>query len=210
MLQNIGRIFEGVSAVIFDLDGTLVDSVEAQAWSWRDVLSECGHRFEPDFVRSLLGLEPAELIRRAIGPVATSEAEAINERRVEIFLEDHLSQVQPLGSAKELLALLRSRGIVTLLATSANRDERRALLASGGLQGQFPAGQEERFRLGSDRLLSSLRGHVFEPGQCMVVGDTMHDCQAAAQAGMRFLGVQSGGWEGRALSNVSSMVANVA
>lgn len=133
-MEIYDKLFEGVAAVLFDLDGTLVDSNEAHARAWLDVFAEHGHQLELPLVKSLIGLGGDKLVRQAIGEVGDEQAEAMDQRRSEVFRQKYLRDVYPIDKGNELIVLLKERGLRVLLATAAGKQDREALLKRGGLE----------------------------------------------------------------------------
>ena len=207
------KLFEGVAAVLFDLDGTLVDSNDEHAKAWVDVFAEYGHQLDFSIIKSLIGLGGDKLIEQAIGSVPDEQAEAMDKRRSEVFRDKYLQDVYPVDKANELIVLLKERGLTVLLATAAGKEDREALLKRGGLEGQFQGGadadQVEESKPAPDTLLVCLEGHELEPSQCLLIGDTPYDGEAAHRAGMRFLGVETGGYNSDKLSNAAKVVPSV-
>lgn len=185
------KLLSGAAAILFDLDGTLIDSNEAQARAWADVFAGYGHRLDARSLKPLLGLETRALVARAVGPVSEEMAAHLDGLRWKTLRRRYLSLVHPVAKSNELLVLLRLRGLSTFLVSQAGPQEQKALLCRGGLEGQFPVpGRTVVGRRKGDLLLSCLAGHELEPGQCLVVADSVDDGYAAREAGMRFLAVE--------------------
>ena len=120
-------------AVIFDVDGTLVDSNDAHAHAWVQALAERGRRVEFSRVRPLIGMGSDKLLPQAAGLAADSpEGRAIAARRREIFLRDWIPRLQPTRGARELLEWLRDDRLMLYVASSANADELQPLLRVAG------------------------------------------------------------------------------
>ncbi len=212
-MKTYDKLLQGIAAVLFDLDGTLVDSNEAHAKAWVEVFAENGHELDFYIVKSLIGMGGDKLISTAIGTVSEEKSQALNKRRGEVFREKYLSEVYPVDKANELIVLFRERGLLTLLATAASKEDREALLERGGLQGHFQdlvdADQVDESKPAPDTLLACIQSHVVSPRQCLLIGDTPYDGQAAYDAGMRFLGVETGGWNAEGLPNAHMVVPSV-
>src|SRR3954470_12590833 len=120
-------------AVIFDIDGTLVDSNDAHAQAWVEALSERGRHVEFTRVRPLIGMGGDKLLPQVTGLSADSrEGEAISDRRGEIFRERFLPRLQPTRGARELLERLRAEHLKLYVATSAKQQELGPLLRVAG------------------------------------------------------------------------------
>ena len=109
-----------IHAVIFDVDGTLVDSNDAQARSWVDALKEFGYSVPYEKVRPLIGMGGDKVLPETIGVQKDSEkGKQISKRRSEIFKEKYLPNVKPFPDAQKLLDRMREQGLKLAIATSA-------------------------------------------------------------------------------------------
>src|SRR6266700_3613906 len=113
-------------ALIFDLDGTLVDTVYAHVYSWQRALAEAGLPIDGWRIHRRIGMSGGLFTRavaREIGrPLSTAETEALQRRHGELFRE-LLPERRPLPGAVELLSELREKGIPHGIATSGRRPE---------------------------------------------------------------------------------------
>src|SRR5437764_12535521 len=120
-------------AVIFDVDGTLVDSNDAHAQAWVEALSERGRHVEFARVRPLIGMGGDKLLPTVTGLSPDSaEGDAISTRRREIFVRRFVPRLQPTRGARELLPWLRDDRLKLYVATSANEEELQPLLRVAG------------------------------------------------------------------------------
>ena len=193
------------STVIFDVDGTLIDSVDLHAKAWQDAFREFGHEIAFDKLRRQIGKGGDELL-----PVFLSKNEvdatgkALNERRSEIFKERYLPQVKPFPMVRELLQRVQAGGMQIALASSAKEDELEAYKKTARiedlLQAQTSTDDAEKSKPNPDIFQAALQrlGDV-DPAQVIVVGDTPYDAEAATKAGLRTIGVLCGGWPADAL-----------
>src|ERR1700710_307643 len=113
-----------IKAVIFDVDGTLIDSNDFNAQSWVDAFQEIDKKVSFDAVRGQIGkggdqLLPGFLTKDEIDTFGTS----LETRRGEILKEAYLHTIQPFDSVRELFERLRGNGIKIALASSAKREE---------------------------------------------------------------------------------------
>jgi beta-phosphoglucomutase-like phosphatase (HAD superfamily) len=122
-------------AVIFDVDGTLVDSNDAHAQAWVRALAEHGRRVDFSRVRPLVGMGGDKLLPRVAGiPVDSPEGEAVDATRREIFVREFLSTLAPTRGARQLLEWLRDERMTLAVATSAQKSELGALLRIAGAE----------------------------------------------------------------------------
>ncbi len=190
--------------VIFDVDGTLVDSNDAHAHAWTDALAEAGHRVPFEKVRRLIGMGGDKLLPEAIGLSAeTPSGEAIAERRGQIFRERYLGGVKALPGARDLVLRLRGDGLALAVASSAQPEELGLLLEIAGaddLIGQrTSSGDVEESKPEPDVVVAALRRLRLPPSAAVMIGDTPYDVEAALRADVAIIGFRSGGWSDRDL-----------
>ena len=100
-----------INAVLFDVDGTLVDSNDAHARAWVEAFAEAGIRVSYDEVRRAIGMGGDKLMPAVAGlPEDSPDGERISKRRGEIFTAKYLPHIRPLRGASELVRTLKRRG----------------------------------------------------------------------------------------------------
>src|SRR5438552_5605140 len=123
-------------ALIFDLDGTLVDTVYAHVFAWQRALAEAGMPIDGWRIHRRIGMSGglfARAVARELGrPLAPEEVEALQQRHGTLFRE-LLPERRPLPGAIELLSELREAGIAHGIATSGRRPEIDASLEALGV-----------------------------------------------------------------------------
>jgi HAD superfamily hydrolase (TIGR01509 family) len=189
-----------VRALIFDLDGTLVDSVYAHVVAWQRALGEADMPIEGWKIHRRIGMSGGLFTRavaREVGrPLTNDEVEVIQTRHGELYRQ-LLPQRRPLPGAVELLQELRSADIAHGIATSGRRPEIDASLGALGLGDEtvvVERGHVERAKPEPDLFLACAQRLGVPPGECYVVGDAVWDLLAARRAGMLSVGLQSGGY----------------
>ena len=130
-------------ALIFDLDGTLIDTVYAHVFAWQRAFAEAGMGIDGWRIHRRIGMSGglfARAVAREVGRELTDEeTEEIQRRHGEIF-RGLLPERRPLPGAAELLEELRRRGIVHGIATSGRRPEIDASLARSAMRAEIPSG----------------------------------------------------------------------
>jgi HAD superfamily hydrolase (TIGR01509 family) len=189
-------VYEGV---IFDVDGTLVDSNDAHARAWVEAFAEAGHPVPFERVRRLIGMGGDQLLPEAAGLSAEAEpGRSIAKRRGEIFEQKFLPQLRPLPGARELVARLRHDGYRLGVASSAQPAELEPLLRLAGvedlLRERTSAGDVEESKPEPDIVLAALRKLRLGPSAAVMIGDTPYDVEAARRAGVALIAFRSGGW----------------
>lgn len=203
----------GLRAVILDVDGTLVDSNAAHADSWADVFRAFGYAVTADQVRPLIGMGSDKLIPQAVGVARESPlGEAMNARRKQVFQERYLPTLKPLPGARRLLERMRAAGLGLVVATSAEAEELRSLLEVAGvadlIQATTDAKAVSRSKPDPDLVEQALAHAGVSPDEALMLGDTPYDLQAAAKAGVRMIGVRSGGWDEDGLAGAIALYAD--
>jgi HAD superfamily hydrolase (TIGR01509 family) len=189
-----------VRALIFDLDGTLVDTVYAHVFAWQRALSEAGLPVDGWKIHRRIGMSGGLFTRalaREVGrPLTSREAEALQHRHGVLFRE-LLSERRPLPGAAELLAELRETGIAHGIATSGRRPEIDASLDAlrvGAETVVVERGDVLRAKPEPDLFLACSDRLGLSPDDCYVVGDAVWDLLAARRARMLSVGLLSGGY----------------
>jgi HAD superfamily hydrolase (TIGR01549 family) len=189
-----------MKALIFDLDGTLVDTVYAHVFAWQRALAEAGLPIEGWRIHRRIGMSGglfARAVAREAGrALSDAEAESIQQRHGALFRE-LLPDRRPLPGANELLAFLRGEGIPHGIATSGRRPEIDASLAALGVPAEMVVvdrGDVLRAKPEPDLFLACQERLGVAIADCYVVGDAVWDLLAARRAGMLSVGLLSGGY----------------
>jgi HAD superfamily hydrolase (TIGR01509 family) len=187
-------------AVIFDLDGTLVDTVYGHTLAWQRVLAEAGMPIEGWKVHRLIGMSGGLLTQAAgheIGrPLSEGDAEHLQKRHGEVY-QELMPDRRPLPGAVDLLRHLRKERIKHGVATSGRRKDVKKTL--DGLQlpdGMVVVDRDDvaRAKPEPDLFLACQERLGVSPEECYVVGDAVWDLLAARRAAMLGIGLLSGGY----------------
>ena len=112
---------ERAPAFLFDLDGTLIDSVYQHVLAWREALERAGKQLAVWRIHRRIGMSGGLLVnaltRETGGTVSAEEAEQLNQWHAEAYVK-YVEQVRPLPGARELLEYLRNAGVPHAIATS--------------------------------------------------------------------------------------------
>jgi HAD superfamily hydrolase (TIGR01509 family) len=194
-----------VKAVIFDIDGTLVDTVDMHAKAWRRAFGEFGKDLEFRAIRDQIGkggdqLLPVFLSQEEIGDFG----EKLEKRRGEIYKTDYMPRAKPFPKVRELFERIRRDGKRIALASSAPEDElefyKKLTSIEDLLDDATSADDAERSKPEPDIFVAAVaKLEGVEAADCIVVGDTPYDAEAAGKAGMRTIGVLCGGFSEESL-----------
>lgn len=189
-----------IAGVIFDVDGTLVDSVDLHAKAWQDAFRHFGFEVPYPRVREQIG-KGADQLMPALIPqdVVDRRGQEISQYRSDYFKKQYLPKVRPFPNVRPLFERILADGTRIALASSAKGDELDAYKRIAGIDDLIHAATSS-----SDAKHSKPEPDIFqaalgqlEPIQrdkVIVVGDTPYDIQAARRAGLRAIGLLSGGW----------------
>ena len=188
-----------VTAVLFDVDGTLVDSNGAHAAAWVEAFTEHGVTVDPAHVRRCIGMGGDKLMPEVSGIDAeSSRGGAIAKRRGEIFTTTFLPTLQPFKDADKLVAAIKARGLTAVAASSAQEDELKALLKLAGaewlMDDATSSDDAEESKPAPDIIEAALKKAKALPAAAIMIGDTPYDIAAASRAGVRTIAFRSGGW----------------
>ena len=187
-------------AIIFDVDGTLVDSVDLHARAWQDAFAEFGHQIALGELRGQIGKGGDQLLPIFLSPDELEEkGKALEERRGEILRQRYLGRITPFPDVRALFERIRADGTKIILASSAKSDELATYKTLADITDLVDAETSS-----DDAEKSKPHPDIFEaalaaiPGlaaaDALVIGDTPYDAEAAAAAGLRSVGMLCGGF----------------
>jgi HAD superfamily hydrolase (TIGR01509 family) len=178
--------------VIFDVDGTLLDTNYLHIAAWWEAFRERGHDIRCADVHRALGMGSTDLVERVLGQPDASVIEAHSR-----YFGPHLGRMRPLPGAADLLGATARLGLRVVLATSAKDEETDLMLDALGARDSIgtvvSSGDVERAKPEPDIVDKALRESGTESGRAVMVGDAVWDMIAARRAGIPGIGVLSGG-----------------
>jgi HAD superfamily hydrolase (TIGR01509 family) len=187
-------------AFLFDLDGTLIDSVYQHVIAWRGALAEIGIDLSVWRIHRRIGMSGgmmvSALLRETGRTLSATELEELQRAHQEQY-GAQVSTVQPLPGARELLAALTNAGVPWAIATSGYAATARSALALLGLPEDTPMVTRDMVRHAKpdpDLFLAAAALLRIDPRHAMVVGDSVWDLLAARRAGALGVGLMSGGY----------------
>ena len=186
------------AAVLFDLDGTLVDTVETRIAAWLRALEEASLPTNREQLAPLIGLDGKRLAKEvaavAGSPVDEARAEEIDHLSGEIYEKLNRSP-RPLSGVRRLVEAIEARHIKWAIATSSRKAQVATSVAALGLAAEptiVDASHVEHAKPEPDLLLLAARQLGVAPGRCWYVGDSTWDMVSAVAAGMVAIGVTAG------------------
>lgn len=186
-----------IAAALFDVDGTLVDSNYLHAVTWWQAFLQAGHEVPMARIHRAIGMGSDQLLDKLLP--ASRERDADGEIRAahSALYATCWSRLRPLPGAAELLRACQERGLRVVLASSADEREfailRTALDAEDAIDEATSSADVEQSKPAADLVQVALERAGVSAAEAVFVGDTVWDVQACRKAGVRCIGLLSGG-----------------
>jgi HAD superfamily hydrolase (TIGR01509 family) len=187
-------------AFLFDLDGTLVDSVYQHVLAWREALEEAGIELSVWRIHRRIGMSGGlfvnALLRETGHPVTASEAVRLQQLHARAYAK-LVSQVRPLPGARELLTYLTEHGVPWAIGTSGRIESARPALDLLGIPPNVPIVTRDQVPYAKpdpDLFLAGAARLGVKIDDAVVVGDSVWDLLAARRARALGIGLLSGGY----------------
>jgi HAD superfamily hydrolase (TIGR01509 family) len=194
------KIYSKRPAFLFDLDGTLIDSVYQHVLAWREALERGGIELAVWRIHRRIGMSGGlfvnALLRETGRPVTAEQAAKLQKFHSEAYLKK-AHEVRPLPGARELLKFLTKAGVAWAIATSGRIEVARESLDALGVPSNVPVitrDQVERAKPDPDLFLAAAEKLGVDIGASIVVGDSVWDLLAARRAKALGVGFLSGGY----------------
>jgi HAD superfamily hydrolase (TIGR01509 family) len=185
------------TAVVFDLDGTLVDTVEARIEAWIQTFKEVAIETTRETLIPLIGLDGRRLAREIAAlagqPIDDHRSEDIDKRSGEIY--ERLNEPRPLPGVHELVDTIDAQTLKWAIATSSRKEQVSGSVQALGLDREplvVDASHVQHAKPEPDLLLEAAEQLDVDPGRCWYIGDSTWDMVAAVAAGMIPIGVMAG------------------
>jgi HAD superfamily hydrolase (TIGR01549 family) len=193
------------TAVMFDIDGTLIDSVDIHALAWQEALHKFGHEIPYERIRRQIGKGGDQLLQTLLSRSEfENQGEELDDYRGKLFKRKYLKSIQPLSMVPELFRRIREQGTRIVLASSAKGDEveeyEKLLQVEDLVEHETSSDDADRSKPHPDIFVAAMKRLRNPPAeQVLAVGDTPYDAQATAAISVACIGVLSGGWSGEEL-----------
>lgn len=182
--------------VLFDLDGTLVDTTFVHTVCWAEALRQHGRDVPMAELHHAIGLPGGGLLDRFAPDLDDAERDAVSASHATLYRQWR-GRVRRQPGARELLQACHELGLTVVLASSARPDDLRALRAvldvDEAIAAATDAGSTDNGKPAPDPIVDALRSGGLEPDEAVYVGDAVWDGEAARRAGVEFVGLTCGG-----------------
>jgi HAD superfamily hydrolase (TIGR01509 family) len=183
--------------VLFDLDGTLVDTSYLHAVCWWEALRQYDHVIPMAMIHRAIGMGSDKLLDHVLGAEHDTAHDSDMSAAQSALFATWYSRVCPLPGARDLLAKCAGRGLEVVIATSAPERDlvalRRALDADAFIAEVTTSADADDSKPSPDILVAALEQADLSASQVVFVGDAIWDVQASARLDIRCIGVESGG-----------------
>lgn len=197
------------NAVIFDLDGTLVDTNYLHVVTWWEAFRRRGYDILMVDIHGAIGRADRALIEYLLPSADDEEAQALTDAHAELY-KPRLGEVRAVPGAGELLHRLARAGLRVVVGTSAHKDDAERLIGVAGAQDAVTAivhAQDvERSKPDPEPVRQALDKAGLAPGDAVFVGDSVWDALAARGAGVECVGVRTGGIDSASLMDAGARV----
>ncbi len=193
-----------IRGVILDVDGTLVLSNDAHAEAWMEAMADFGYYVPYEKIRPLIGMGGDKVLPETIGLQKDSEdGIKISAKRKEIFQKKHVPTLRAAPGARELVEYMHVHGLKLAVASSAEKDELKALLRVAGVsdlvEEEISSSDASRSKPDPDVIQVALQRFDLSANQVLTLGDTAYDIEAASKVGVGTIALRCGGWSDREL-----------
>jgi membrane protein len=188
-----------IKAILFDIDGTLVDSNDMHVLAWEEAFARMGEVFDRAAIHGQIGKGADMLIPTLLPDLDEESAKQLADSQGEIFKSKFLQEAKPFPQAHQLLAHVRAKGQDVVLATSSSQEQLEHYLglldAHDLVTATTSSGDVENTKPAPD-IFSTALGKLpdLQPQHVLVIGDTPYDIQAASKCGIATVAVRSGGF----------------
>jgi HAD superfamily hydrolase (TIGR01509 family) len=197
------------SGVLFDVDGTLVDSTYLHAVAWWEALRQFDHDVPMAAIHRGVGMGSDKIIDHLLGTDRDKAADAAMTTAHSVLYGAWWERLRPLPGAGDLLRACAGRGLAVVLASSAEEHEltvlRKVIDAEDAITAATSSSDAGQSKPAPDILEAALHQSGVDPRRCVFVGDAIWDVKAAAALDIPCIGLVSGGTSAAELTEAGAI-----
>ena len=201
-------------AILFDIDGTLVDSNNFHVLAWAEAFHAAGHDFRLSELHAHIGKGADNYVKALLPGASEEEAKALGEAHGRLFKQHYARRLQAFPHARDLLQRCKEEELIVMLASSASAEELDHHLDVIGVRdivdGCTSADDVGCSKPCPDVFETAARKAGVAPEEALAVGDTPYDIEAASAAGIRTVAVRSGLFPDEQLAGAIAIYDDVA
>jgi HAD superfamily hydrolase (TIGR01509 family) len=198
-----------IKALLFDVDGTLVDSNDFHVRAWHEVFRDAGYDLPAPMIHAQVGKGGDNLVPSLLPDLSEAEHEKIAEAHGPLYRARYMEQVKPFPAARDLLARAKADGFTVALATSADPEELdhyvELLDARELIDLTTDSSDAKTTKPAPDIFEAALKKAGVSPDAALVIGDSPYDMLAARRAGIGAIGLLSGGFDEQELRDAGAL-----
>lgn len=188
-----------IKAVLFDIDGTLIDSNDLHVEAWHQIFAESGHEIDRARIHGQIGKGGDNLVPALLPELGKPEQKTLADGHGRLFKQLFLGRAKPFPGARELLERVHAKGRKVVLASSASQEELEHyinLLDVGNIVAATTSIDDVKTsKPAPDIFAVALRKAGVEADEAIAVGDSPYDVRSAAKAGVSTIALLSGGFD---------------
>lgn len=196
------------AAVLLDIDGTLVDTNYLHVDAWLRAFADIGHPVDAWRIHAAIGMDSGKLLEALLGDDAERLGDDAKQRHSVHYAKDE-DRIRAFQHAKALLDELARRDLKVVLATSSPPEEfsmtTKVLDAGEAVLTATTSSDVETAKPEPDVVHVALQKAGVDAADAVMVGDAVWDVEAAAKAGVRCIGVRTGGVSGKDLQDAGAI-----
>ncbi len=190
--------------VLFDVDGTLFDTNYLHTLTWSRAFSDAGEWAPMNAIHRLVGMGSDQLVKELLGHESPEAVKARPRRYKEL-----IGEARPFPGADDLLREVHQSGLAVVIATSAVADELETLLdlleSTPMIDAKTTADDIERAKPDPEVFIRAMAVGSIDPQRALAIGDSIWDIEAARDAGIGCVAVESGGYSEHELSEAGAL-----
>lgn len=203
-----------IKAILFDIDGTLVDSNDFHVDAWLEAFERAGHHLTRDRVREQIGKGGDMLVPALLPDLPEAEQEKLADAHGEVFQGKYLGTVQPFPGARDLLRRVHEAGLKVALASSAEQKELdhyvELLNVESFIDETTTSDDVENSKPAPDIVATALKKLALQADEVLFIGDTPYDIESGAKCGVGTIALLSGGFPRDTLGGARAIFDDIA